>query len=201
VSALAPLRYELEVAVRLSIPDNTAFTALTALRLLGYPELERVQRETIYSLQLIDSGRPAEEIVAALTRAEVLFNPNKHELSYRLLNAPGGAPVVRERSALRPSSEARTQPEYEAVVSDNGDDCSRLVALLKDHFGIRELRSLSRAIAWTLYESGARASAERLSWACAQLLCNPHSQRVLIRQAPRRSAVGEPPPPAANESR
>ena len=188
MSSPAGTGYDLEAAVGLLIADNTAFTARSALRALGYQELDEVRRATLYRLQLDRTARSPEDVVAALMRAEVLFNPNKHQLSYA---------GVHERSSLPDSTEGRAA--YEAVVFDLDDDSSRLASLLQEHFGLTELSSLSRGIAWTLFEGGAGAGADRHRWACAQLLCNPYSQSFEVRQAPLRSVVRELVPRPANQ--
>ncbi len=64
------------VAIRLKIPDNEAYTALTALRRLGI-EIGRLERAEIWQL---DDGGDASDFVQRVERNESLFNPNKHEL-------------------------------------------------------------------------------------------------------------------------
>ncbi len=64
------------VAIRLKIPDNEAYTALTALRRLGV-EAARVERAVIWQFE--DEGSDA-DVAARVERNETLFNPNKHEL-------------------------------------------------------------------------------------------------------------------------
>jgi hypothetical protein len=62
------------VAVCLKVPDNTAYTALVALRKLGI-HLSRVERASIMKV----SGDSDAEIIARVHRAESVFNPNLHE--------------------------------------------------------------------------------------------------------------------------
>jgi phosphoribosylformylglycinamidine (FGAM) synthase PurS component len=64
------------VAIRLKIPDNEAYTALTALRRLGV-EAARLERAVIWQFE--DEGSDG-DIAARVERNETLFNPNKHEL-------------------------------------------------------------------------------------------------------------------------
>ena len=64
------------VAIRLKIPDNEAYTALTALRRLGV-DAGRLERAQIWQMQ--DSGDAA-DFALRVERNESLFNPNKHEL-------------------------------------------------------------------------------------------------------------------------
>ena len=64
------------VAIKLKIPDNAAYTALTALRRLGV-DIARLERAEIWQLE--DSGEKG-DLVQRVERNESLFNPNKHEL-------------------------------------------------------------------------------------------------------------------------
>jgi phosphoribosylformylglycinamidine (FGAM) synthase PurS component len=64
------------LAITLKIPDNEAYTALTALRRLGV-EVARLERAEIW--QLDDCGEQA-DLAQRVERNESLFNPNKHQL-------------------------------------------------------------------------------------------------------------------------
>jgi phosphoribosylformylglycinamidine (FGAM) synthase PurS component len=139
----------LEVAIELIVPDNTAFTVLVALRQLGYAELARVERADVLRLGLDQPPENADEIVKALQRAEVIFNPNKHR--------------------MRRAHDAAGSNAWEAIVSDRDDDNSGLARLLGDHFGIRDLKALERATAWRLFDEHGSAPKERLEWACPWL--------------------------------
>lgn len=64
------------IAIKLKIPDNTAYSALTALRRLGV-EIARVERADIWQF---DSAISSQDLVTSVERNESLFNPNKHIL-------------------------------------------------------------------------------------------------------------------------
>ena len=162
----------LELAIDLIVPDNTAYTVLVALRELGYEALERVERSQIITLEMA-SGIDEDDVIEKVSHAEVLFNPNKHRLSYARPNAA--------------SSAGDGAAQSEAVVADKEDDTRGLVALLAGPFHLRGLQSLSRSVAWRLFDVSGPASRERLEWACRQLLANPVSQRFEVRPMPVRS--------------
>ncbi len=168
---------ELEIAIDLIVPDNTAYTVLVALRQLGYKELERVERSEIVVLGLDAAPSDVERIVARIAHAEILFNPNKHRMSYVL-------------AASRSDEGKADGAQWEALVTDRDDNTSALVKLLAGPFGLRELRSLSRGVAWRLYEKGGDAPRERVEWACRELLANPYSQRFRVRPNIARTAAG-----------
>jgi phosphoribosylformylglycinamidine (FGAM) synthase PurS component len=165
----------LEVAIDLTIPDNTAYTVRVALAQLGYAGLERVERTDIFRLSIVDAQARSEDIARALTRAEVVFNPNKHRLSY----------------TVGDGSSSTIVGEWEAVVADRDDDTTRLQRVLRERFGIRGLGRLDRLTAWRLYEAGRPASKDRLEWACRVLLCNAYSQSSSVRARPDRTPVGD----------
>jgi phosphoribosylformylglycinamidine (FGAM) synthase PurS component len=164
----------IDVAIELIIPDNTAFTVLTALRQLDYQELERVERSE-HVLLSATQDIPAGVVVAQLAKAEVLFNPNKHRMSYALADAAFVEP-----------------PEFEALVRDKDEDNDRLCGLLKSTFGMSSLQRIERAVGWRLYEHTGPVTNDRLRWTCKTLLANPISQRFDIRRRPVRTCVGEP---------
>jgi phosphoribosylformylglycinamidine (FGAM) synthase PurS component len=64
------------IAIKLKIPDNTAFSALTALRRLGV-DVAQVERADIW---LFAGPASSDEVAASVQRNESLFNPNKHTL-------------------------------------------------------------------------------------------------------------------------
>ena len=174
----------IDAAIELIIPDNTAFTVLTALRHLGYQDLAKVERSEHVMLSVSDDAQ-AEGVVTQLSRAEVLFNPNKHRMSYANLNEMNAA----------------TPPQFEAIVRDKDENNDRLVTLLSGTFGMTVLRGLSRAVGWRLYDVGGPAARERLEWACRMLLANPISQSYDIRPRPVRRQVREPGEAAAKATR
>jgi phosphoribosylformylglycinamidine (FGAM) synthase PurS component len=164
----------IDVAIELKIPDNTAFTVLTALRRLGYEDLQRVERSEHVILTAGVDESP-ERIVMELSRAEVLFNPNKHRMAYAVSGSANGEQPV----------------QWEALVRDKDEDNSRLVSLLRGTFGMRVLQGLERAVGWRLYDRSGPAPRERLAWACQSLLANPVSQAYDISPRPVRIRVGE----------
>jgi phosphoribosylformylglycinamidine (FGAM) synthase PurS component len=66
------------VEIRLKVPDNTAYTAFTALRRLGV-EVTRVERAKVVRYDVAGE----EAALGAARSDETLFNPNLHELRAR----------------------------------------------------------------------------------------------------------------------
>jgi len=170
----------IEIAIDAIVPDNTAYTALVTLRRLGYAELTHVERSEILTLDVDGRSDAAPSIVEQISHAEIIFNPNKHRLSFT---------VPDERVVFRASAASSESGEWEALVSDRDDDTSGLVRLLQGPFGIASLRSLRRGTAWRLHDSNGPAPQARVEWACRELLANPYSQTLVVRRAPARNVV------------
>lgn len=164
---------KIDLAIELIIPDNTAFTVLTALRQLGYSELAGVERSEHIFLTIAD-GASGDTVVKQLSRAEVLFNPNKHRMSYAPENARDIEP-----------------PEFEALVRDKDENNEPIRELLVTTFGVSSVIGLERAVGWRLHEGKDFAGHDRLEWACKALLCNPVSQFFEICRRKERRQVRE----------
>jgi len=142
------------VAIKLKIPDNEAYTALTALQRLGVPA-KRLERAQIWVFE--DEGDES-DFVRRVEHNETLFNPNKHEL------------VVLETAHPR---------DGEAWIEELGahDD-------VRGHLGgkgIAGVTSARRYVGWRLFADGhAPVSAPVLHDAVERLLCNPAIERAVI---------------------
>jgi phosphoribosylformylglycinamidine (FGAM) synthase PurS component len=92
------------VAIKLKIPDNTAYSALTALKRLGVA-IDRVERADIWQFEGKHSN---EELAASVKRNETLFNPNKHVLELRDSAKPdAGETWVEEIAPVRVEAAAK----------------------------------------------------------------------------------------------
>ncbi len=141
-------------AVSLTIPDNTAYTTLVALRHLGI-DLERIERAELYEF---DGDFDAAKLEATIRTIETIFNPNKHRMELRSLAEPlPGEVWIDERD--------------EPVATT-----TRVTVAGRMLEGVRSLR---RATAWRLYSGGKTADSATVGRAVETLLCNPAFQRAL----------------------
>lgn len=141
------------LAIRLKIPDNEAFTALAALQRLGLA-IVRLERADIWIFQ---SDVPQAELIASVKRHELLFNPNKHELTVLEAATPRAGEVWVEELGQDPGLRARL----------GGKD-------------VPGVRSAKRFAGWRLFDKdNLPATASLARNAADALLCNPAIERVL----------------------
>lgn len=142
--------------VELTIPDNTAFTALVTLQRLGIP-CDDVRRAEIYTFDVADDR--VAELDASIRQIETIFNPNKHVLRIRDARPQTGEVWIAERETATP------------VAPENGlRIAGRLLA------GVRAVR---RGTAWRLRKDGRDVSEKVLVAAVEGLLCNPAFQKAI----------------------
>lgn len=142
------------VAIGLKIPDNEAFTALSALQRLqiGVVKVERAE------VWIFETGDAGADLIASLKRNETLYNPNKHTLT--ALDEPN--------------------PRSGEVWIENLGQGTGLHGRLGGKM-MPGVRSARRFVAWRLYDStGAPAEASTLRTAAEVLLCNPAIERAII---------------------
>lgn len=139
------------VAIRLKVPDNTAYTALVALRRLGV-EVVRVERAELWFLD--DAGDPA--TLGDRVRAnEAIFNSHVHELEIRDERRPRSGEVwIREIASCAQDDRGSTDAQ-----GSNGR--------------IADVTGAKRAVSWRLFDRLDRPVAKAiLACACDALLCN-----------------------------
>jgi phosphoribosylformylglycinamidine (FGAM) synthase PurS component len=142
------------VAIRLKIPDNEAFTALSALQRLGVPA-RRLERNEVWIFN--DEGSET-DFVRRVESNETLFNPNKHQLTVLEDAHPRGG---------------------EAWIEELGahDD-------VRGHLGGKGIHGVTRArryVGWRLFgDDNSPASPALVHDAVTRLLCNPAIERAII---------------------
>ncbi len=140
------------VAIELKIPDNEAYTALTALQRMGLT-VDRVERSEVWHLD--DAGEPA-TLAARVEANATIFNPNKHRLE------------VLERHSPRAG---------ETWIEEAGEHDE-----VREHLGGTNIAGVgrsSRSVGWRLHgPDGAPVSRETLVRAVEGLLCNPAIEKA-----------------------
>ena len=149
-------------SIELTIPDNTAFTALVTLQRLGIA-CDEVKRADIYSFA-VDDDRVA-ELDTSIRQIETIFNPNKHALRIREAHPQAGEVWIADRA----------EPG-EGVAISPGEDESGLRIAGRRLAGVRALR---RRTAWRLRKDGRDVPENVLATAVEGLLCNPAFQKAI----------------------
>ena len=138
--------------VTLTIPDNEAFTALTALARIGVPAAAAIRSDVW--IATVDAEH-AGALDAAIGTIETIYNPNKHKLDVRADTTP------------RPGEVWITAHDETPAITVAG----RTVA---------GVHGIVRRTAWRLLdEHGADVPASVLDHATEAFLCNPAFQKAL----------------------
>jgi phosphoribosylformylglycinamidine (FGAM) synthase PurS component len=143
-------------AIELTIPDNTAFTALVTLQRLGIA-CDEVRRADIYCFDVDEAD--AAGLDASVREIETIFNPNKH--------------LLRIREARREPGEVWIADRDEAPQSAN--ETGLRIAGRR----LAGVRSLRRRTAWRLRKDGRDVTENVLAAAVEGLLCNPAFQKAI----------------------
>ncbi|MBM3498153.1 MAG: phosphoribosylformylglycinamidine synthase subunit PurS [Armatimonadetes bacterium] len=173
---------EVELLVRLKIPDVTALTAANSLRRrMGYADsLERLRRADYYRLGL-NAGTSEEALALARELAEntnLFVNPNKHAYQVRLPDAAAPA-------------SAGPVHEVEVLITDPNDGSAQgALAALRGRLGFgNQVASLTKGVLWLMdLRAADHGAAKQLAEQIAVtrridegLLMNPHFQECTVR--------------------
>ena len=174
---------EVELLVKLKIPDVTALTAANSLRRrMGYADtLEALRRADYYRLGL-DAASDEQALALARELAEdtnLFVNPNKHVYELRLPGAP---------AADAPAGDSQ---EVEVLVTDPNDGSARgALDALQGRLGYGDrVASLTKGVLWLMeLQADGREAARALAESIAVtrridrgLLVNPHFQECVVR--------------------
>jgi hypothetical protein len=141
-------------AISLKIPDNTAYTTLTALRRLGV-DAAKLERSEVW---LVEDSGDAKTFAERIERNETIFNPNKHRLT------------VLESAKPRAG---------EAWIEEIGRHDE-----VREHMGGKVIPGIShvrRYVGWRMFAAnGTPVSSDVVSAAVERLLCNPAIEKALL---------------------
>ncbi|MFH0868289.1 MAG: hypothetical protein V1831_03170 [Candidatus Woesearchaeota archaeon] len=152
---------QVELFVKLLIPDNVAITALHALERMGYKSLKKIERMDYYKFEVEkDDAKFAEEI----KKVDILVNANKHKAFNKL------------------EDEKHDFFKVNVLVQSIEDDCQDLLSTLRDRLHFKNIRKMEQGVFWTLYldvksQREANKLAEKIT---KDLLMNEHYQKYRI---------------------
>ncbi len=151
---------EIELLVRLVIPDTTAITAFHTLRRMGFSGLSKLKREDYYKFRA--SSSDFSEISRKLGSTDILVNANKNRFEAM---KDGKRPEP-------PGSEIRV------LVQDTENKDRGMLSILRNRLGLKELEEMERGVLWTLtLEKGGEDIAREMA---ERLLANKHYQEYRI---------------------
>jgi hypothetical protein len=149
--------------VALTIPDNTAYTALTALERLGVA-CDELQRAEVYVFDVADAAAPGLE--ATLETIETVYNPNKH-----VLRARAGAPAAGELWV--------GDVPLPGGAPSGGKEPSMTTFSIAGR-PLEGVRSLKRFTSWRLKREGRDVAPAVAQAAADALLVNPAFQQATV---------------------
>ncbi len=156
------MKMEIELLVRLVIPDTTAITAFHTLKRIGFSGLARLKREDYFKFRA--NNQDFREISSKLGNTDILVNANKNRFE-----------AVKD-SEKPPLSES----DVRVLVQDRDNKDSGMLSVLRNRLGLKELEDMEKGVLWTFTldkpddkEKLAREMTERL-------LANKHYQEYRI---------------------
>ena len=179
--------YDIELFVRLKIPDVVAITSRTTLqRRMGYGEILRaLTREDFWKITVdVPSREDADRLAVELAEKTTVFvNPNKHAYTFEVLDS--GA----HETGKAPSQRDGEWDVRVLVTVDDDAEASLTLDALQNRLGYgATIHNVERGILWTLTLRAdsvqrARRIAEEITLTRrvdAGLLVNPHFQGYTI---------------------
>ena len=133
------------IAITLKIPDNAAYTALTALQKLGF-DVARVERSDVYVMK--DNGDDV-DFLERVAHNETIFNLNKHRITDLGIDQPRPGEVWVSETGAKPQGTLGGK-------------------------AIAGVSHASRYVGWRMVtSSGAPVDPSVIRSAAERLLCNP----------------------------
>jgi phosphoribosylformylglycinamidine (FGAM) synthase PurS component len=158
---------EIEMTVRLLVPDTTALTAFHTLERMGMSSVKKLRREDYYRFTATGDFS---KVAGQLSKVDVIVNANKHRC--RALKSgesfgdgfPGLSTV------------------WVLVKEDGSSGDETLLSTLRDRLGISCVSRVERGVLWTLgIDASTHKDAERAARDAAEgLLSNNHFQQYMI---------------------
>lgn len=145
-----------EMIVSLKVPDNTAITTLQTLQKIGFNNVKDVKKADYYKFSVEGDEEKFRE---KISKVDILVNANKHSCDFSIKN----------------------DGTVKILVKNINDDGSSILSTLKNRLGVKNIKSVEKAVLWSLTidadESEAKKIAEK---AAKELLVNEHYQEYKI---------------------
>ncbi|MBI2651570.1 hypothetical protein HYX01_03800 [Candidatus Woesearchaeota archaeon] len=132
-----------EMIVRLKVPDNVAITAFNTLKRMNYTALKKLERADYYKFDV--SGNIA-QFKEKICKTDIIINPNKHEYSFNLNG------TINEKNDGKNNGKAIKikMAKINLLVQDL-DNSLGLLLTLKERLGFSNIIKLEKGVLWTMY--------------------------------------------------
>jgi len=152
---------QIELLVKLKIPDTTAITTFHTLERMGFNTLRKLTRQDYY---IFDVNESFDKFSKKIGKVDVLVNANKHSYIIQLINKKNNNENINTLNILVQSIE---------------NDCKNLLHTLKKRLGFTQIKKMEKGVLWTLEFSheNVKEKAENIA---KELLVNENYQKFSI---------------------
>lgn len=128
---------EIEMFVKLAIPDTTAITSFHTLERMGY-SIQKLQRQDYYKFHFKGD---IEKFKNEISKVDILVNANKHRFSF-----------------------SSKEDGVKILIKDIGDGAGGILSVLRNRLGFKNIEKMERGTLWVLDtdEKTAKEIAEKL---------------------------------------
>ncbi len=156
---------EIEMTVRLLIPDTTAITTFHAIEKMGIGSVRKLKRDDYYKFGCDGDFKKVSE---DLGKVDVIVNANKHKYFAKKPGEPF-------------SGDFEGMSNVRVLVQDIDDKDGGLLSMLKERLGFTNVSSVEKGVLWTLGIDASGDEAENVAKEVAEnLLSNKHCQQYRI---------------------
>jgi len=158
--------FELEMYVKLKIPDTTAITCFHALKKMGFNDVKSVSRQDYYKFSVENNNK--ESFSERIKKTDILANFNKHSVS------------------TEPKKEGNKENSIgilvQSIDNDAADDTASLLSTLKQRLGFKNITSMEKGVFWHIEFTGLdkKHQEERAKEIAEKLLVNKHYQKYVL---------------------
>ena len=145
---------EIELIVRLVIPDNVAITTFHTLKRMGY-KLEKLERADYYKFKVENN---VDKFMKEIGKVDILVNANKNKF------------------IVKKATESFGNDSVKVLVKSIENDAKALLSILRDRLGFKTIKSMEKGTLWTIKPDN-KELAEKIT---KELLINLHYQKFEI---------------------
>ena len=149
---------EVEMFVKLLMPDTTAITTFHTLENMGFKSLKKLERLDYYKFSVEDNVN-LEEFKNKISKVDVLVNANKHKASFVLPEAKNDM--------------------FKVVTQSIENDAEGLLGVLRNRLNFKDVAKMEKGVLWvfTIKNDSKEESSKKAEEMTKSLLINRHYQK------------------------